>query len=280
MKKPESALAYLKTIKEDVKKAGMTFLFLDYDGTLTEIRSKPEEAVPGKNLIDLLNGISDNKFTITIISGRSLENLKNIIKEVDLERINLVGSHGSEIQLASSNLTFKTGLDHIQEDKKTIDKVKGLVIPRAEQIKNIHIEEKPISLAIHYRNIPEEEQVKIEKLVDYIEGLKKSYDFRYMALKKLIEIMPSHLNKGMAINTVIDSCKTSCFDIGIDMGKTLIICIGDDVTDEDLFLSNKPGVNIKVKHSPEQAPEDLDTAADYYLNDPEEVIFFLKSIIN
>jgi len=276
MEKIKSALAYLESIKKEVKKSELIFLFLDYDGTLTEIRSRPAEAIPGKDLIGLLNGLLDSRFIITIISGRSLDDLKKMIKEIKLKGINLVGSHGSEIQLANSESIIETDQGNQLEEKQAVDAVKKLVIPRARKIKNILIEEKPISLAIHYRNIPEEESIKIEELVDYIDGLKKRYDFRYMALKKLIEIMPSYLNKGMAIKKITDSSKNR----DLKKGKNLVICIGDDVTDEDLFLANKSGVNIKVKHSPGQAPDSLDTEADYYLGDPGEVIYFLKNIIN
>ena len=276
MKKIKSAIDCLGSIKEKVKKSSLVFLFLDYDGTLTEIKSRPEEAIPGSGLKNLLNNPADNKFVITIISGRSLENLKKTIKDIESRGINLVGSHGSEIQHTGQDLTVENSRDYRQEEKQAMDVVKRLIIPRAEKIKNILIEEKPVSLAIHYRNIPEAELKKIEQLLDYIDGLKKRYDFRYMALKKLIEIMPSDLNKGIAISRITGRYKKP----GMDPEKNLTICIGDDVTDEDLFLANRSGINIKVKHSPAQPADSIETEADYYLDDPEEVIYFLEKILD
>ncbi len=276
MKKILNALLYLKFIKEKVNKSATVFLFLDYDGTLTEIKKRPEDALPGKVLVELLNDTIDNKFIISIISGRTLTDLKGLIKEVDLNEINLIGSHGSEIQLESTKGLPEAYLNWQIPFKNSIEEIKDQVLRHAKKIKGALIEEKPVSIAIHYRNIPVGESTKIDRLTDYLDYLQKSHDFRYLVMKKVIEIMPSDLNKGKAMSRIIKSY----IETGIATKKYLAICIGDDITDEDLFLANRSGVNIKVKQSPGHPSNDTDTLADYYLKDPEEVICFLKNIID
>lgn len=56
-------------------------LFLDFDGTLSPIAPTPDEAIfPNENRI-LLQKLSNHKTcVVTVISGRSIENLKNKLR--------------------------------------------------------------------------------------------------------------------------------------------------------------------------------------------------------
>jgi len=93
-------------------------------------------------------------------------------------------------------------------------------------------------------------------------------------MKKVIEVMPEKQSKGTAIQKVLGvygsraENKKNCL-------KYFIVCIGDDVTDEDLFEANKSGVNIRVQKESKK----LNTCAEYYLTDPDEVILFLEQLL-
>jgi trehalose 6-phosphate synthase/phosphatase len=73
-------------------------IILDYDGTLVPLCPHPDLAVLTDEVKVLLEKlIQCPDIDICILSGRSLENLKQMIPIKDM---NLAGSHGMEIQLA------------------------------------------------------------------------------------------------------------------------------------------------------------------------------------
>jgi trehalose-phosphatase len=276
MKTIISALSSIDSIKKRIHKTDRVFLFLDYDGTLTEIKSRPEEALPGKDMIDFFNKFTGNKYIISIISGRSLKDLKSLLRNIRSKEINLIGSHGLEIQFAD-NLKESDDIQPVQlKETRQIEILKKMIIPQAEKIKNTLIEVKPASFAIHYRNVPAEEIDNVHSLIKKIDNMKKQYSFRYLNMKKVVEIMPVDIDKGKSINRIIKASNVN------NNKDHLIICIGDDVTDEDMFLTNKSGINIKVTRIPiktfEGISRKLETEADYYLKNPGEVICFLKRI--
>ena len=71
-------------------------LLLDYDGTLTPIVETPSKAIIHKDTRELLQKLSRSSYCkIGIISGRKLEDIKNI---VGIDSIIYAGNHGLEIQ--------------------------------------------------------------------------------------------------------------------------------------------------------------------------------------
>jgi len=72
------------------------FLFLDYDGTLVPITDTPQKARMPSELKSLLTELSQIPgCKVAIISGRPLEDIKNI---VGIQEIIYVGNHGFEIE--------------------------------------------------------------------------------------------------------------------------------------------------------------------------------------
>ncbi len=83
-------------VESQIRQARLLFLLLDYDGTLTPIVARPEQAVcpPGvKSLLEKLRG--SPRVLVAIISGRALEDLK---EKVGVSGITYVGNHGLEME--------------------------------------------------------------------------------------------------------------------------------------------------------------------------------------
>src|SRR5690554_6930794 len=74
---------------EDKKPA----FFLDYDGTLTPIVSKPEQARISQEMKDILARLAEN-YTVAIITGRDMDDVKQM---VGLKNLIYAGSHGFRI---------------------------------------------------------------------------------------------------------------------------------------------------------------------------------------
>jgi trehalose 6-phosphate synthase/phosphatase len=83
-----------------------------------------------------------------------------------------------------------------------------------------------------------------------------------MDMDKAIEITNSQINKGTAVSEIISN-----------KNYDFVLCIGDDVTDENMFINlDEKAYTVKVGKKT--------TAAKYYIKNPFEVNNFLKMLVN
>ena len=253
----------LDELKKRIEYSGKIFLFLDYDGTLARIRKNPLSASLSKNKIKLLKKISNNKkIVLTIISGRTIENLILVSGISFLEKINIAGTHGSQLLIKNKYDLFKKS--NICKLIKSIKKdIKNLLI----SYPCFKIEDKEVSLAIHYRNCSKNSLQFLPKIKEIINFYEKNNPIKVMMMKKVIEIIPTNIDKGQVIKVIT---KREGYT-----ENSLIVCIGDDLTDEYLFKENMKGINIKVAKKIKDK-----TSASYFLKNTTEVFNFLRIIEN
>ncbi len=136
-----------ESIRAKIQQAQILFLFLDYDGTLTPIVSRPELALCPQEVKALLEELRDSpNVLLAIISGRSLEDIR---EKVGIPGIIYVGSHGLDIQNPAGVHKKKLSPPREKELRKiiqTLEKSFG-------KIPGILFEDKGPILAIHYRNV-------------------------------------------------------------------------------------------------------------------------------
>ncbi len=234
-------------------------IFLDYDGTLSPIVSRPEDAILSSQMKQTLTELA-KVFTVAIVTGRDKEDVENL---VGIDELIYAGSHGYII-------TGPHGLfmEHPQS-KEIIPKLdqieKDLEDTLKERTQGTQLDRKRYAIGIHYRNArPEDEEVVFE-LVD--EMLKKYPNHKKGAGKKIVEIKPdTDWHKGKAVEWIMDTLKVSQKD------DTIPLYIGDDITDEDAFTAIKDiGIGILVGGHGQK------TDAHYALKNVHQVReFFIK----
>ena len=75
----------------DIRGTSHILLLSDYDGTLTPIVSRPEEAILSPEVREKLRALTEKPvFSVGIISGRSLSEVKSL---VEIEGIYYAGNH-------------------------------------------------------------------------------------------------------------------------------------------------------------------------------------------
>lgn len=244
-------------ILKRIRTAEGIFFFLDYDGTLTPIVSRPEQAILSEETKALLLALKKNpKFLLAIVSGRSL---KDIRKLVELKKIYYIGNHGLEI------FTPKNGTKQLvpKEVFHELARIRNRLNSQMKDIEGVLIEDKGSILTIHYRNVdPKCVPPILMALKQEIKGSKIPLCLGYG--KMVFEIRPqSTANKGTAVLELLNQ---------IDRDEILPLYIGDDQTDEDAFkVLKRRGITIFVGLSG-------NSSAQYYVNDPFEVYQFLKMV--
>ncbi|MFZ2356705.1 MAG: trehalose-phosphatase [Candidatus Omnitrophota bacterium] len=240
-------------------------LLLDYDGTLTPIAESPAIATLSKENKDLLKRLSKNtNCSLAIISGRSLEDIKSTI---GLRGVIYAGNHGLEIEGPKIKFESQVSL----RLKSVIHNIAEELPKRLAGIKGVLIEDKGLTLSIHYRLVDKEDLPAFEKIISEVTSLYTVRDkIKVNSGKKVYEIKPPvQWDKGkvvlwlMARQQFISGAK-----------KVLPVYIGDDITDEDAFNALKrKGLTVFVG-------EPGNSKADYYLKNTEEVTKFLRLIMD
>ena len=233
--------------------------FLDYDGTLTPIVSRPELAALSESTRATLSRLAKHRL-VAVISGRGLADVRTL---VGIDGLYYAGSHGFEIAGPGDTKPLtRQGTDYVSE----IDDVEARLRGELGDIDGILLERKLFSVAVHFRLAPPRAEDTVSDLVDTI--LAQHPGLRATRGKKVVEIQPDlDWDKGRAVEWLLER-------LGIDPGLSLVIYVGDDLTDEDAFraLSGR-GVGIVVR---EASPRE--TYADLALEDPEEVRVLLDSL--
>jgi trehalose 6-phosphate synthase/phosphatase len=254
----------LEEVSLKIRASKYIFLFLDYDGTLVGFKDDPNQAVPPDRIKEILLKLSLNdSLIVSIVSGRTVHNLLEFFKDIDTDRLNWIGIHGAQYKYRSGSIKISP------EVKKAVPLIKNLkskLIDMAGNIPCIFIEDKKISLALHYRKCGKKELSKIPGLIDIIDDFVKDKPLDYLDMKKVIEVKPKNINKGNSLSIIKSKYK--------NLVPSINICIGDDITDKYLFDSNKKGVNIKVG-----ADRIKGLKTEYYLRNVDDVYFFLNSNI-
>lgn len=198
----------------------------DYDGTLSPIVDDPAQARPDRDAIVALGALAAMSHThVTIISGRSLRDLATLTGAP--QRVHLVGSHGSEF-----DPDFAATLP--DEARVLRTRVSLELADIAASGAGLTLEEKPASIAFHYRNADEETG---KRAVERVLAGPARHDGVYVKHGKMVvELGVVAADKGAALHTMRQRLSPSA-----------AIFFGDDRTDEDAFARlSGPDVGVKV----------------------------------
>jgi trehalose 6-phosphate phosphatase len=251
--------ALVQGLEEKFKNAQRIFLFLDYDGTLTSIKKTPDLALLSSSVRRILLDLSLlPQMILTIISGRSLNRIQKLI---GVESINYVGNHGLEMKVGASE-------DEIPQHRKIRKRMAWLsrkINAKIGYLPGILVENKGLTLSVHYRLVQENRVPELKKMVSaIIYPFKRSYELREG--KKVLEIRPKSIrNKGWAVKNIIRKYGS------VNKSRDQYLYIGDDLTDEDAFklTNSKGGYSILVDSGSKNSK------ANYYLKSTKEVRLFL-----
>ena len=249
-----SALDRMEQIEECLE--GRTpAIFLDYDGVLTPIVRRAEDALISPQMRQAVRSLA-GLCTVAVVSGRDLQDVKQM---AGIDGIVYAGSHGFDIEgPAGLHLEFQKGVEYLP----ALDRGEEKLSKRLADIGGVRLERKRFALAVHFREVAEQDIASVEEAVDGvvrdIRGLRKTGG------KKIFELRPDiDWDKGKAVRFLMEK-------LHLEGPQVVPFYLGDDLTDEDAFKELKGGgVGIVVRD------EERPTMADYALENPDEVRDFL-----
>jgi trehalose 6-phosphate phosphatase len=240
-------------------------LFLDYDGTLAPIAPTPEEAIlPRENKLLLERLVKIPSFQLVVISGRALSDVKHM---VGVKGIVYSGNHGWEIE--GVDIHFESLLS--PEISALMESIKYELAARLSDIQGAFIEDKGVTLSVHYRQVPQDKELLVKRLSHQTwQNYERQNRIRISPGKKVLEVRPPvDWDKGKAALWILRKQ-----EILRGKGQVLPIYIGDDVSDEEAFKALRAqGITILVSE------EERSSAAEYRIKGPSQVTEILKHMV-
>ena len=244
-------------------------VFLDYDGTLTPIVDRPEDAVISGSMRDAVRRLAQ-RTTVCLVSGRD----RSVVAGwMGIDGLVVAGGHGFDI---GGDISGDIGeLPHAVADfADLLATVLYRLRSEVQRAPGATVERKRFSVAVHYRLVdathrPVVTAVVDELLADYPDQLKITPG------KMVYEIQPKiDWDKGRAVQYLRHT-------LGVDGPEFVSLYLGDDITDEDAFKALKEpinGIGVIVADVSDPEVTDRATAADFVLGSIGEVQRFLSTL--
>lgn len=243
-------------ILADYNAASRRVILLDYDGTLSAFTRVPAEALPTPQLLQLLAKLSsDPKNELVIISGRDGKTLEEWLGHLP---VTLVAEHGAAVRWKNNGWELQNA---ITPDWK--DQIRPIMQLFTTRCAGSFVEEKESTLAWHYRNThPDLGFARSRELMNTLLQLITNTSLQVMDGNKVLEVRLAGIDKGVAAQKLLNQFQPD-----------FTLCLGDDVTDEDMFrsLNNQQAYTIKVGTG--------STAALYNIPSQLEVLPFLEQFV-
>ena len=136
-------------------------VFLDYDGTLTPIVDRPDDAVISESMRAAVRALAQ-RCPVCVVSGRDRRVVPGLMGVDDLI---VAGSHGFDIwSPTEGTLEHEAGAGF----EELIERVTERVREEADPIEGSLVEPKKASVALHYRLVADADRPAIKPIVDRV----------------------------------------------------------------------------------------------------------------
>ena len=190
-------------------------LFLDFDGTLTELAETPDAITVSPHLPKLLERLRSRlDGRLALVSGRSIADLD---RHVSVPGIPFSGSHGLELRLGDGSVVPLHAPHGLGE-------VRDRVCRFADERGGLLVEDKPAGIALHFRRAPD----AATAVADFMERLAREWGLIVQHGSMVVELRPPGADKGDAVRALMKDAP---------FAGSRPVFVGDDLTDEHAFAA-------------------------------------------
>ena len=235
--------------------AGRTLaIFLDYDGTLTPIVERPEDALLDEEMRARIRDLA-SRCLVSVVSGRDVA---FVIEQVAVDEVIYLGSHGFDVVTPEGVELSNAREGEFERFLAPLKEAELAITDAVAPVLGARIERKKYAIAVHYRQVAPVDATVVEDAVD--EVLATQPLLRKTGGKKVFELRPDiDWDKGRALQWLLEA-------LGMSGDDVVPVYIGDDLTDEDAFaVVRGRGLAIVV------GGDDRTSLAEYRVADTEEV---------
>jgi trehalose 6-phosphate phosphatase len=258
-----------------------TALFSDFDGTLSPIVSRPEDASPLPGVPELLKRLAARMLVVAVVSGRPLAWL---VEKLDLSGadqeppggvVRAYGLHGLEHWSGRGIETERAALPW----QPAIAEARASAL--AAGVPGIEVEDKQFGVTLHWRNAadPEAAAALATQLAGRLAGANGLVP---RTGKSSVELVPPiGIDKGTVVRRLVETTQA-----------TRVAFLGDDMSDVPAFQAidgllagdtsgpptPTPVSALKIAVAGNEAPAELTDRADLVLRGPDEAVLLLVEL--
>jgi trehalose 6-phosphate phosphatase len=222
-------------------------VLLDIDGALAPIVPRPEDArVPDETRTELAR-LVERYPLVACVTGRMRVDAERIL---GVEGIPIAGVHGLELEPEAER--WRPRLAALAAEVEW---------PEGD------VEDKGLSVTLHYRNAPDEEAARRE--LESVAARARALGLRPRFGRKVLEVVPPvEASKGTAVRRLLR-----------DRGLRRALYAGDDTTDLDAFAAlDELELAIRVAVGSAEGPRALLERADLVVDGPEALLALLRTL--
>jgi trehalose 6-phosphate phosphatase len=229
-------------------------IFLDFDGTLSDIVSRPELARPRPEASNVLSRLAREYAVVAVVSGRPAQDVRSLL---GLDQIAVYGLYG---------------LREGGPPPPGLREVKAAFLAAADDVEGAWVEDKGQSLAVHYRAAPDPRAAE-EVLATRLAAVAARFGLALLPGKMVLELAPRDTpGKGAVITR---ECRSR--------GLEACLYAGDDRADLDAFSAldrmRDEGLTVaKVAVRSQETPREVVDAADVVVEGPAGLVQFLARL--
>lgn len=234
----------VEAIKSRYSQAHKRLILLDYDGTLTPITTRPEDAIPTQELLNVLGKLAnDTANKVVINSGRDHHTLDKWLGKLP---VSLAAEHGA--------LYKENGVWHNYNiSVEWSDELLSILNLFVKKTPGSRLEEKKTAIAWHYREVDAWlGTLRAQQIVNALVPICSRLNMQIIQGNKVIELKSPYYTKGSEVSRQL---QISNYDF--------ILAMGDDTTDDDMFRAlSSNAETIKIGHVSESARYNMPSQSD------------------
>jgi trehalose-phosphatase len=244
------------------QRAGRRLVLLcDFDGTLVDFQPDPAAVWLPEGRRRLLERFLDPPaLHLAIVSGRRMADVRE--RTGLRETAYFAGLHGLEIEGGGERFVHP----QVAEARALVRGISSMLGARIADQPGAFLEDKELSVAVHYRQSPAQAHPAIEAAFEQVtRPAIESQRLRVMRGSFVLELLPNiPWNKGDAVRWIVERVQRGG-------APAFPVYVGDDVTDEDALREVEDrGVGI--------AASDRVTGGDYRVDGPAGVEALLREL--
>jgi trehalose 6-phosphate phosphatase len=246
----------LGSLRDHASEAG---IFLDFDGTLSEIAPTPGEARAHAGVGSVLKRLAKRFRVVAVVSGRRAREVRERLE--DARGVRVFGLYGLEDDRGALGTDAEALITGAERALPEVERAASYV-PRAL------IEPKGLQVAVHYRSAPDPRAAR-RVLLERLAPVARRHGFRLLEGKRVVELAPGGApTKGDVVASVVDQ-----------NALRFLAYAGDDVADLEAFsvTARLGGVRIAVRSA--ETPKSVLDEADLVVDGPQGLLALLEDLV-
>jgi len=218
-------------IRATIADATGILVCLDFDGTLAPIVEDPDAAMPtDRNREAVAMLVEIPSVTTAVISGRALSDVRQRLEGPSI----YAGNHGLELARDGDVSVHPVAREHAAR----IERLCAVLELALASVPNCRIENKRLTGTVHFRSVPSAAIPTVRRITHDVVDRVGGDALEISPGKQILEIGPDLAwGKGDAVEMIAAD----------EPSETVVIYVGDDVTDESAFQTVEPdGLGIRV----------------------------------